>query len=177
MDYKRSFQSYPEYSRAMIRERIRQFKEASLQPSNQDLQLVQKLLDEPLLSLFLSQDLRDQRHGARTAHWLISKGEKNPDLLIAALVHDIGKGHQRTRDRVVHVLTSWSKTGKLVEAKTSSFEMRQAIARSRSHSELGAQQLEQSGVSNRVIELTRLHHTPPETDTMLALLQCADSKN
>tara|TARA_B110000263_G_C15244181_1_gene480882 strand:+ start:484 stop:969 length:486 start_codon:yes stop_codon:yes gene_type:complete len=161
----------------MIQDRIRQFREASLQPNAEDLELAQKLLDEPILSLFLSQNLRDQRHGARTAHWLISKGENNSELLIAALIHDIGKGHQRTRDRVVHVLTSWSKTGKLVEAKTSSFEMRQAIARSRNHSELGAQQLKQSGVSNRVIELTRLHHTPPETDTMLALLQCADSKN
>ena len=161
----------------MIQERIRQFKEASLQPNVEDLELAQKLLDEPVLSLFLSQDLRDQRHGARTARWLILKGEKKPELLIAALIHDIGKGHQRTRDRVVHVLTSWSKTGKLVEAKTSSFGMRQAIARSRNHSELGAQQLEQYGVSSRVIELTRLHHTPPEADTMLALLQCADSKN
>ena len=92
----------------MIRERIRQFREASLQPSAQDLQLVHEILSEPTLSLFLEQHPRDQRHGARTAQWLITNGQKNPELLAAALLHDIGKGKQRPRDRVVHVLASWS---------------------------------------------------------------------
>ena len=71
----------------MIRERIRQFREASLQPSAQDLQLVHEILSEPTLSLFLEQHPRDQRHGARTAQWLITNGQKNPELLAAALLH------------------------------------------------------------------------------------------
>ena len=161
----------------MIGERIRQFREASLQPSAQDLQLVHEILSEPTLSLFLEQHPRDQRHGARTAQWLITNGQKNPELLAAALLHDIGKGKQRTRDRVVHVLASWSQTGQIIGKHTSAIELRRAIARSREHSELGAQKLETSGASPRVIELTRLHHKPPGTDTMLELLQRADAEN
>ena len=80
MDYKRSYQSDSKYSCTMIRERIRQFREASLQPSAQDLQLVHEILSEPTLSLFLEQHPRDQRHGARTAQWLITNGQKNPEL-------------------------------------------------------------------------------------------------
>ena len=50
-----------------------------------------------------------------------------------------------------------------------------ALARSRAHSELGAELLTAAGASPRVAELTRLHHRPAGRDAMLALLQRADA--
>lgn len=156
--------------------RVRQVREASLGPDASDLALAREYLAGDLLTLFGAQEPRDQRHSAATAHWLIERGyDDDHDLLVAALLHDTGKGAQRTRDRVAHVFTGWIPAGPLAAAGTSRFEMRRALARSRAHSALGAELLAAAGASPRVIELTRLHHRPPERDAMLALLQRADA--
>ena len=156
--------------------RVRQVREASVPPSVDDLALARECLAGDLLALFSAQEPRDQRHSAGTARWLIERGhDAGHDLLVAALLHDAGKGSQRTRDRIAHVLTDWLAAGPVVAAEASRFEMRRALARSRVHSELGAQLLVNAGASPRVIELTRLHHRPPGGDAMLALLQRADA--
>lgn len=152
--------------------RVRQFREASLEPDADDLALAREYLADDLLALFAAQAPRDQRHSARTARWLLERGhDGNPDLLVAALLHDVGKGAQRTRDRVAHVVT-----GRLpgVGAAGSRFEMRRAIARSRAHSKRGAELLTEAGAGERVIDWTRRHHRPAGRDAMLALLQRAD---
>ena len=155
-------------------DRVRQVREASIGPDAADLALARELLGGDLLALFGAQEPRDQRHSAGTARWLLERGhDGDHDLLVAALLHDAGKGEQRTRDRVAHVLTEWLPEA-LVAGEDSSFEMRRALARSRAHSERGAELLIAAGASPRVVELTRLHHRPPGRDAMLALLQRAD---
>ena len=155
--------------------RVRQVREASLGPDTLDLDLAREYLSHDLLALFHAQEPRDQRHSANTARWLLERGhDHDHDLLVAALLHDAGKGAQRTRDRIIHVLTEWL-PGPLVAAEASRFEMRRALARSRVHSDLGAALLAGAGASPRVVELTRLHHLPPGRDAMLALLQRADA--
>ncbi len=157
-------------------DRVRQVREASLGPDAHDLELARDCLTSDLLALFTAQEPRDQRHAAGTARWLIERGhDRDHDLLVAALVHDVGKGSQRTRDRVAHVVTGWVRVGAGVAAPASRFEMRRAIARSRAHSEHGADLLVAAGASPRVVELTRLHHRSAGQDAMLALLQRADA--
>tara|TARA_Y100000588_G_C14252114_1_gene923901 strand:- start:913 stop:1395 length:483 start_codon:yes stop_codon:yes gene_type:complete len=156
-------------------QRVRQACEASLGPDAADLAIARNYLPDELLILFHGQEPRDQRHSARTARWLLSHGhDGDRDLLTAALLHDAGKGAQRTRDRIAHVLTSWLPET-LVAEETSNFEIRRALARSRAHSELGAGLLAAAGAPPRVVELTRLHHRLPGQDAMLALLQRADA--
>ncbi len=156
-------------------DRVRQVREASIGPDADDLALAREFLGGELLVVFDAQEPRDQRHSAGTARWLIEHGHASDhDLLVAALLHDAGKGTQRTRDRVVHVLTEWLPEP-LVAAEASRFEMRRALARSRAHSERGAELLVAAGASPRVVELTRLHHRPAGRDAMLALLQRADA--
>ena len=156
-------------------QRVRQVRDASLGPDPDDLALVRDYLAGDLLALFGAQEPRDQRHSARTARWLLERGHgADHDLLVAALLHDAGKGAQRTRDRIVHVVTGWLPQP-LVADEASRFEMRRALARSRAHSERGAGLLVSAGASARVVELTRLHHRPPGRDAMLALLQRADA--
>lgn len=155
--------------------RVRQVREASLLPSAAELALAREYLAGDLLALFAAQEPRDQRHSARTASWLLERGhDSDHDLLVAALLHDAGKGGQRTRDRVVHVITEWL-PAPVVAGEASRFQMRRALARSRAHSDLGAELLTAAGASPRVAELTRLHHRPAGRDAMLALLQRADA--
>ncbi len=156
-------------------DRVRQVREASIGPDAADLALAREFLASDLLAVFEAQEPRDQRHSAGTARWLIERGHANDhDLLVAALLHDAGKGAQRTGDRIVHVLTEWLPEP-LVAAEASRFEMRRALARSRAHSERGAELLVAAGAAPRVVELTRLHHRPAGQDAMLALLQRADA--
>ena len=63
----------------------------------------------------------------------------------------------------------------IAAAQASQFEMRRALARSRAHSELGADLLLAAAAPPRAIELTRRHHRPAGRDAMLALLQRADA--
>jgi hypothetical protein len=160
-----------------MRQRFRQFREAGRKPSEADVALAGSHLLEPLLGLFLGQHPRDIVHAAATARWLIERGHDDPDLIAAALLHDVGKGHQRRADRVVYVVAARLRLANLIAAPRSRFETRRAVARSLSHSETSAELLMLAGASGRVVELTRGHHSPPGPDTMLALLQQADAAN
>lgn len=160
----------------VLRQRVRQLREAGAIPSPDDFQLARDLLeDEALFALFARQEPRDVVHAANTARWLLARGHEDPALLQAALLHDVGKGRQRTRDRVAWVAADTARLHAWLADPDSRLEMRRALARTRDHSVTGAAWLTEAGADSRVIELTRLHHGPPGDDAMLALLQAADA--
>jgi putative nucleotidyltransferase with HDIG domain len=154
--------------------RLRQFLAANQRPSDTDFVLARAYLSPALFDLFASQHPRDVVHSASTAQWLVERGHTDPDLLAAALLHDIGKGEQRRFDRVAHVLASAGHVAGQVGDSESRFAVRRALARSRRHSESGATVLASAGASERVVYLTRFHHASPPPDPVLALLQQAD---
>ena len=160
-----------------MRERLRQFRGASRSPSSDDLGLASAQLTGLLFALFAAQHPRDVVHGAETARWLLDRSHEDPDLIAAALLHDVGKGEQRRADRVAHVLLTAGRANGLAANAYSRLEMRRALARSRDHSALGAAMLRSAGASPRVIELTQTHHDAVGGDHMLALLQQADALN
>lgn len=161
----------------MIPHRVRQFLEAGRLPTRDDFELAAGLLDEPLLRLFEAQHPRDVVHSANTARWLLDRGHRDPDLLAAALLHDIGKGAQRRVDRALYVVAENVRLARVLAAPGSRFELRRAAARTLTHGEAGAAALAAAGASARVIAFTRLHHEPPRGDGVLALLQQADAAN
>lgn len=144
-------------------------------PSAADYAAAQEILAPALFALFEAQHPRDIVHSARTAQWLIERNQDDRELLAAALLHDIGKGEQRRPDRVIYVLASELRVADLVGSGRSRYAMRRAVARSRVHSERGAVLLERAGASERVVALTRLHHSEPGQDGILRLLQAADA--
>jgi hypothetical protein len=161
----------------VIADRIRQFRHAGGHPVEADYALARDWLSPPLVELFEGQHPRDIVHSANTARWLLERGHDDPDLVAAALVHDVGKGEQRRLDRTVYVLACHARCAHALGATSSRFEVRRAVARTLAHSETGAFALEVAGASGRVVELTLRHHESAGDDPMLALLQEADAAN
>lgn len=159
----------------MIPDRLRQFRHAGACPTDEDLALGRQWLTPALFDLFSAQHPRDVVHSANTARWLLTRGHTDPDLIAAALLHDLGKGHQRRLDRVAHVVASNLGVGRRLANPGSRFDLRRAIARSRAHGAAGAETLRELGAPIRVVDLTALHHEPAGEDRMLALLQQADA--
>lgn len=159
----------------MIRDRIRQLRDASVEPCEADFELAAQWLDGVLLGLFEAQHPRDVVHTAATARWLLERGHDEPALIQAALLHDIGKGQQRRRDRVAYVVATNLGLVQRVANRGSRLELRRAIARSLEHSATGADMLRAAGAPARVIELTERHHASSAGDPVLALLQQADA--
>lgn len=160
-----------------MRNRLRQFFTANRRATEDDLAFARGYLSPPLFSLFLGQHPRDVRHGVDTARWLLGRGVRDPDVLAAALLHDVGKGHQRRLDRVAYVVAGWFRLQRMLADPSSRFELRRAVARSVLHADRGAALLAEHGAPPRVVELTRRHHEQAGGDAMLALLQEADRES
>jgi len=72
-----------------------------------DRTLAAALLTPPQLAAFGLLAPTDQRHAARVLRALLARGEQDADLLIAALLHDLGKAdpHRLGRVRLLHRVT------------------------------------------------------------------------
>jgi UTP:GlnB (protein PII) uridylyltransferase len=108
---------------------------------------------------------------------LLARGHHDPGLVMAALLHDVAKGEQRRADRVAYVVASRLGLAHVLASRRSRFAVRRAVARSLAHAATGARVLEEAGVTEEVVRLTRLHHGPPGDDPVLALLQMADARS
>lgn len=160
-----------------MRDRARQFFDAGRQPTESDLQLARETLTPELLRLFLAQHPRDIVHAAGTARWLLERGHGDREMVLAALLHDVAKGHQRRADRVAYVVAAAVNAERGLASERSRFELRRAAARTLAHPGAGAVLLRDLGAPPRVVDLTFRHHSPARGDAMLALLQAADSAN
>ena len=126
-------------------------------------------------ALFYSMELRDQRHGLDTLGILRAGGERDPSLLAAALLHDVGKGRIRLWHRVAFVLLKAASPPLLCRlAAGDGPGWRGAFARSLDHAERGAALAEAAGSTAETARLIRLHREPPGDDVPLARLQAAD---
>jgi hypothetical protein len=75
-----------------LRYRVRQFLRAVVaRVSEEELEQISDVLTPASLDLFRSMDVQDQRHGLDVCAALRQAGHANPDLLAAALLHDVGK--------------------------------------------------------------------------------------
>lgn len=114
--------------------------------------------------LFLAAEARDRRHSLDLFAALRATGAGESEL-VAALVHDVGKGSLRTWHRIAFVLLNAAvpHLGRRLEAAHGA-PWRQALWRLRHHARLGAERLEGAGSEARVIELVRRHTEEPPTD-------------
>jgi hypothetical protein len=135
-------------------------------------------LDPELLRLFRRMSRAEQHHGIAICRALEAQGHTDADLLIAALLHDVGKiqAPPRLWDRVIAVLgehfapqraTRWS----VGEPRG----LKRGFVVRRMHARWGAALAEQAGASSRSVTLIHHHHDPAEDDVELAALQATDS--
>jgi hypothetical protein len=125
--------------------------------------------------LFHAMTMRDQRHCLDVYHALCRQGCRDGDLLLAALLHDVGKGPVRLWHRVAYVLLKAASL-RLLDSVARSDERgwRGAIASLRDHAAEGAALVEETGAPAAVVELIRRHDAHDPKDGRLALLRSAD---
>jgi len=133
------------------------------------------LLGERLMPLFLSMARRDQRHCLDVYGALVRTGCHDQNVLLAALLHDAGKGELaggrvRLWQRVAYVLLA-AGTPRLLERLARG---RGGLAALHHHSERGARLAEARGAPVEVVDLIRRHEATGPADERLLLLRAAD---
>ena len=111
-------------------------------------------------TLFLAMDVADQRHSLDLRRRLSEAGYRDPDLLRAALLHDVGKGQARLRlsHRVTVVLgrALWPQGLEWLAARKCR-ALAWPVYVALRHAELGADAARRAGTPEDVVRLIRAH--------------------
>ncbi len=162
--------------------RARQFWNVLVGPRVEvELEDVRPYLSPSLITLFCHMRPAEQAHGYEIFLKLRAGGYDAPDLLAAALLHDVGKLLQPPSlvERVAVVVgrrlaprsaERWS------EGRPAG--LRRPFVLAAKHAEWGADLARKAGASEHTVELIRRHHDPsPDDDPELAALQRVDDAN
>ena len=127
------------------------------------------------LTLFDAMHVADRRHGLDVVAALRHGGESDPDVLLAGLLHDAGKGQTGMLPRVAYALGQ--AYGRRMEAPFRLVPgLPAALARLRAHAETSAHLAETAGCSARTVELIRWQDAPRDPDAG-ERLRLADEAN
>lgn len=151
-----------------------------------DYDTVAEVLSPPLLQLFRRMRRVEQLHSLRVMRLLEAQGHTDPDLLMAALLHDCGKSRYRFMlpERVVVVLAR-----RLFPAAYARWSMgepdgwRRMFVIAARHPQWSAEDMQSAGASMRAASLARRHQDSvegvpkSEEDRQLLALQSADNVN
>jgi hypothetical protein len=138
------------------------------------------------LILFRRMQPSEQAHAFHLFKQLLAGGETNPDLLTAALLHDVGKilFPLSIFDRIVIVLGKrFFPRSARAWAEGAPQGLRRPFVVAEQHAGWGAQLASQAGASQQTVELIRQHHeafaTEPDAhaDPLLTALQAADDES
>lgn len=141
---------------------------AARPPTEAETNLIASRLTPSQFELFAQQDMRDRAHALHAASVVLASGTEDPDVLRAAILHDVGKRHA--------ALGVIGRTIASVLIKLR-LPMSRRMRLYRDHGEAGARDLEAAGSSQLVVDFTRSHHDRrPETipADVWELLQLAD---
>ena len=151
-----------------------------------DLAAVETFLTPELFALFRTMPAADQVHSLRVLHELLEAGEKDPDLLAAALLHDVGKTRSPLNpfERALIVLTNHALPELVIRlGQQPAPGPLRAFSTAVQHPAWGAEMVEANGGSARLCSIIRLHQQPltrvekGELRTVVARLQEADNRH
>jgi hypothetical protein len=150
--------------------RVRQFwRTISLKTDPDKLEQAMFLLSKAQVKLFLYLQPGEQSHALVMYNKLLEQGENQPDLLVAALLHDVGKLRYRMNpvERAMVVLAKAVLPGQIQRwgsLPSSGFDSapgwRKAFILAELHAQWGAELAREAGVSLLTESLIRTHHTP-----------------
>lgn len=168
-----------------IRYRVGQFlravtARASLAHEKEKLEQLLSVLPPAGRELFYRQAPQDQRHALEVCEALRSAGYTNPDLLAAALLHDVGKAAAQLPPWMRGVLVLSEQLAP--EALSEQLQDAEPFEAYVDHPEIGARWAEEAGCSALTVALIRRHQEQltclqSEEDRLLAALQAADRKH
>jgi hypothetical protein len=115
------------------------------------------------LAIFDAMHVGDRRHGLDVVAALRAAGEADPEVLVAGLLHDAGKGDAGMTPRIVHALGQ-AGLGWVAGLVGWWPGMRATLLRLRDHPELSARLAEAAGCSARTVELIRWQDDPRDPD-------------
>ncbi len=115
------------------------------------------------LAVFDSMHVADRRHGLDVVAALRAVGERDPEVLVAGLIHDAGKGDTGMLPRILHALGqagfNWPvRIGRRLPG------MPAWLDRLAAHAETSARLAETAGCSPRTVELIRWQDAPRDPD-------------
>lgn len=123
--------------------------------SASEVSAVDAWLSRPLADLFFDQPDHDQRHGYDAALSVIAHGHSDPGVVIAALLHDVGKRHARLG------LIGRSVASLMILAGV---PLPERVVTYRDHGMVGAVELGEAGAPSIAIDFAlHHHHRRPET--------------
>lgn len=171
--------------------RLEQFRNAlKSAPSGEEIESIREQLPPDLLALFMRMHPSEQAHSLRIYHQLQRDGETNRDLLIAALLHDVGKSRYPLLvwERILIVLAEQVIPEKVTQwGEGDSSGWRRPFVVAKKHPEWGAEMVEQAGASKLCVEIIRHHqdHLPVNLQSkhglaeqeLLLRLQILDNHN
>lgn len=144
---------------------------------------VAEVLSPVQQALFRQMLTGDQRHSLNVMHTLTAMGLTTRDLLVAALLHDIGKSrfHLYLWERVmVVVIRAFGPAAASRWGKRQSTGWRRPFAIYQQHAQWGAEMAMAAGCSPLTVELIQKHHDRGESQggsELLHALHLADSVN
>ena len=127
------------------------------------------------LELFDAMHVADRRHGLDVVASLRAEAVTDPDLLVAGLLHDAGKGDTGVWPRVAYALGS--RYGAWIPSAARVLPgFRPSLERLRTHAETSAAMAAAAGCSPRTVELIRNQDAPLDPE-FGELLRLADEAN
>ena len=148
--------------------RASQFWKALTQkPDPDDLAFASQVLSPELMELFLSLQPGEQAHSLHIFKQLTLQGEKDPELLTAALLHDVGKSRYPMMiwERVMIVLGKRLFPVESVKwGQSDPKSWKRAFVVAEKHPAWGAEMARQSGASPLVVNLIKNHQVRAVTN-------------
>ncbi|MDY6875396.1 MAG: hypothetical protein SWK90_04220 [Chloroflexota bacterium] len=153
--------------------------------SEEEVEQAIRILTPEAQALFLRQAVQDQRHALVVYHALRQANHTNPQLLAAALLHDVGKAAARLPAWQRAALVLLEHLSPRLLARLSQGEARgwrRPFVIHTRHPELGSRWAQDAGCSVLTVALIRRHQDrltdcQTEEDQLLAALQAADNLN
>ena len=127
------------------------------------------------LQLFDTMHVADRRHGLDVVAALRAEGVRDPDVLLAGLLHDCGKGNTGVVARVVYSVGQ--SYGRSIRRAASVIPgLRSELDRLTVHAETSARLANDAGCTPRTVELIRNQDEPRDVEYGM-LLKMADEAN
>lgn len=129
---------------------------------------VANLLPEAAFRLFMSMSSADQQHSLRVCQSLQARGWHAQDMLIAALLHDVGKAAGRVPFWTRPVIVLGKRYTPHLLARLTGYPVREqswprwrcALSYAWWHAEVGADLAASVGLNERIVHYIRMHHQP-----------------